>query len=290
GVNHMVEQGRRRRPGEQNEDQRIVELREETTQRAASSGFGKRVRAVAEQRGGGLGARKAARGGIERLQNILDGEGMPDAIAACALRCAVFGTFDFTPLLRSHRKNAYTPTRGASKWRTGRATPAKTLARRPATIDGDRLPSRECGAFAAQPEHGAGNLLRSPEATDGRAGFHRLMTFVAVSDETLQHRRHDRAGADRLHGNAPPGIVVHRRLGETHDAVLGGNISGHRRDPPQSRDRGAVDDRAAALAQHLPYLVDHALPDAGEVYRQQAVPILRGAFGGFAGLAFDPGI
>src|SRR5690606_26415940 len=98
------------------------------------------------------------------------------------------------------------------------------------------LPSRECGAFAAQPEHGAGNLLRSPEATDGLAGFHRLMTFVAVSHETLQHRRHDRAGADRIHANAPPGIVERRRLGETHDAVLGGNISGHRRDPPQSRE------------------------------------------------------
>ena len=62
--------------------------------------------------------------------------------------------------------------------------------------------------------------------------------------------------------------------------MLGGVVGGAAGEADEAAERGAVDDRAAALRAHLAQLVLHAGPDAAQVDRVDAVEAVGGLVGG----------
>src|SRR4051812_18155705 len=76
------------------------------------------------------------------------------------------------------------------------------------------------------------------------------------------------------------GILQGGRPRQADHAVLGGDVGADPGVAGQRADRRVVDDRAAALALHLPQLVLHAAPHATQVDPDNAVPFLAGAVGG----------
>ena len=72
--------------------------------------------------------------------------------------------------------------------------------------------------------------------------------------------------------------------------MLGGVVGGAAGVADEAAERGAVDDRAAALGAHLAQLVLHAGPDAAQVDRADAVEGLGRLVGGVGQREHDAGV
>ncbi len=129
----------------------------------------------------------------------------------------------------------------------------------------------EACAWAAQPEHGSGDLVAPSKPTDRlvRDGLRDVQ--LAPGDHVGDHRRLDGAGAHRVNADAAWGVLERGALREAEDAVLGGVVGGATGVSDQAAERGAVDDRATALLAHHAKLVLHTRPDTAEIDAVDAV-------------------
>ena len=112
----------------------------------------------------------------------------------------------------------------------------------------------------------------------------------AVGDHVGDHRGGDGARADGVDPDAAGRVLEGGAAGQADHAVLGGVVGRPAGDADQPAERGAVDDRAAALAAHLGQFVFHAGPHAAQVDRVDPVEHLGGFVGGVARRDLDAGV
>jgi hypothetical protein len=72
----------------------------------------------------------------------------------------------------------------------------------------------------------------------------------------------------------PRGVFESRGLGQAEDPVLRRVIGSQARIAYDAAERRAIDDRAAAIAEHLPELMLHAVPHAAKIDRDHPVPLI----------------
>src|SRR5438094_2881791 len=99
-------------------------------------------------------------------------------------------------------------------------------------------------------------------------------------DDIAGDLRVDQAGIDRAHSDSVPDVFQSCGPRQADNAVLGRDVGTDTGIAGQGADRRVVDDRAAALAFHLPQFVLHAAPHAAQVDPDHAVPVVTGAVGG----------
>jgi hypothetical protein len=86
------------------------------------------------------------------------------------------------------------------------------------------------------------------------------------------------------------GVLEGGALGQAEHAVFGGVEGGAAGEPDEAAERGAVDDRAAALLAHLSQLVLDARPDAAEVDRIDVLEVVGRLVCGVTRRDHDPGV
>src|ERR1700761_2444909 len=112
----------------------------------------------------------------------------------------------------------------------------------------------------AKPQHGRGDLLRPARATDGNMLRYVGVSLLVPADDIAGDLRVDQPGADRVHSDAVFDVFQSGRPGQADNAVFGRDVGTDTRVAGQRADRCVIDDRAAALAFHLPQFVLHATP------------------------------
>ena len=162
---------------------------------------------------------------------------------------------------------------------------AANLHHRHPAIDGEGVADHVARAGAAEPEHGRGDLLGPARAADGDVLRDLGVRLLVPADDVAGDLRVDQAGIDRVHADAVLDVFQAGRPRQADHAVLRGDVGADAGIAGQRTDRRVVDDRAAALAFHLPQFVLHAAPHAAQVDPDDAVPFLAGAVGGRG----DPG-
>nr|GEU28230.1 hypothetical protein [Tanacetum cinerariifolium] len=113
-----------------------------------------------------------------------------------------------------------------------------------------------------------------------------LVRFAETAERVLGHQRRaglvrhaphgwrvDVAGAHGIDADAARGIFQRRSLGQSHHAVLGGDIGAVLARGHLAQDGRHVDDGAAACGQHGWQLVAHAVEHAGQVDADDLVPV-----------------
>src|SRR5690606_10626316 len=117
-----------------------------------------------------------------------------------------------------------------------------------AAIDRKRLAVHVARCVAAEKHDCGGDLVF------GAVAIERDGVVVAGADggrvHLLRHRGVDRAGGNRVHADARIAELGGLLAREVHERRLARAVGHSQRARPQARDRGDVDDRAAARAQH----------------------------------------
>ena len=147
-------------------------------------------------------------------------------------------------------------------------------------VDGEGVADHVARPRTAKPQHGRGDLLGPARAADGNVLRDLVVRLLVPADDIAGDLRIDQAGIDRVHADAVLDVFQSGRPRQADHAVLGGDVGADAGVAGQRADRGVVDDRAAALAFHLPQFVLHAAPHAAQVDPDHAVPVFAGAVGG----------
>src|SRR3546814_12858420 len=132
--------------------------------------------------------------------------------------------------------------------RGGTLFPYWTLFRSPsgrgeATVDRQTDADHEARVRAAKPQHRVGDLRGPGEAAEELL-FHDLGHCVSLTVEHVgDHRRVDRAGADRVEADAARCIFDTRALGHAEHGVLGAVIGRALREANETAERRTVEDR-----------------------------------------------
>jgi hypothetical protein len=101
-----------------------------------------------------------------------------------------------------------------------------------------------------------------------------IANFVLAFDQLQEHRRLGRAGRDDVDADAAMADLCRGCTGDADDTVLRTNIFDHVGKAGDARNRRGVDDRAAAVVEHVADLVLHAQEHAGHVNRNAALPLI----------------
>ena len=94
----------------------------------------------------------------------------------------------------------------------------------------------------------------------------------------LRHRGLDRAGRDAVDADAERGQFDRELFGQMRQPGLAGAVGRAQRRGAHRRDRGDVDDRAAAMFAHQGHGGLGAQERPGEIDREHPAPVLVGGF------------
>src|SRR5438876_6150699 len=142
-------------------------------------------------------------------------------------------------------------------------------------IDSERVTDHEAFSRAAKPKNCSGDLLRPTKPPDRLISQH-----VFYGDRFLGHhvRNHWRLDGSRAHcidANPSGGILERSTPGQPDHSMLGCMVYCSAREADQAANGRAVDDGTASLLTHLAQLVLHAVPDAAEIDRVNAINLRR---------------
>jgi len=94
------------------------------------------------------------------------------------------------------------------------------------TVDDDVLAGSEGCSGRTEPEHGAGDLLRHPDAADrGLRRDRSLYIGLPFAESPIEHFGLDRAGRDTIDADALFGEFQRSRLGKADHGELAGDIT-----------------------------------------------------------------
>ena len=129
-------------------------------------------------------------------------------------------------------------------------------------------------ALAAQEEDHFRQFLFQAVAVE------RHVVVIVLADlrrvHRLRHRGIDRTGRDRVDADVQRSKLGRLLLGQVREAGLAGAVGGAQRRGAQARDRGDVDDGAAAAVAHQRRRGLRAQKRSGEIDRQHARPVFVG--------------
>src|SRR6266478_6944539 len=157
---------------------------------------------------------------------------------------------------------------------------AHPSAYRVAAIHCECVTDDEACARATKPKNGGGNLLWPTQSPNGYVLHHLFHGFCFTGQHAFDHRRLNDTRTYSVDTDAPRGIFERSALREPKHTVLGGVIHSPTGDAHETTTRRVADDRAAPLLAHLAQLVFHAVPNAAEIDRVDAVEFFATRIGG----------
>src|SRR5438094_2761285 len=141
-----------------------------------------------------------------------------------------------------------------------------------AAVNGHNLTGDVGGGVRQQERDHAGHVVRLSEPPEGNAAGHR---FPRLRRHGRGHVRLDEAGGHGIDGDRTRGHLPGHRLREADEARLARGVVGLARVAGEPHDRRHVHDAAVALLDHGPQRGPRAEEGAGQVGRQDRVPLLR---------------
>src|SRR5438093_10607945 len=162
-----------------------------------------------------------------------------------------------------------------------------SLLRGVTAIHREGLAGDERGTLGAEPDDGARDLSRLPDASDGMGRYQHLLYFRRGREPT-KHWCLDRCGSDGIHSNVVLGVFERDGLRQPDDGVLAGGVDRCLRKADQSCDGGIVDDCAAAGLQHRWNLVLQRQPHALDVNVHDLIVSVFGLIGQRSQRLLDP--
>jgi len=134
------------------------------------------------------------------------------------------------------------------------------------TVDDDVLAGSEGCSGRTEPEHGAGDLLRHPDAADrGLRRDRSLYIGLPFAESPIEHFGLDRAGRDTIDADALFGEFQRSRLGKADHGELAGDIDRRPRQADMAAGGGGIDDRTTTRPKDGRDLVLHGEQYAADV-------------------------
>src|SRR2546430_11695172 len=150
-------------------------------------------------------------------------------------------------------------------------------------IDSERVTDHEACARAAQPKNGSGDLLRPTKPPNRLVSHHVFHGDRFLGHHVRNHWRLDGSRAHCIDANSSGGILERSTPGQPDHSMLGCMVYCSAREADQATNGRAVDDGTASLLTHLAQLVLHAVPDAAEIDRVNAIKFFAAGISGFNG-------
>src|SRR5262245_1792831 len=141
-------------------------------------------------------------------------------------------------------------------------------------VDGDRLSRDQLTRIGYEPMHGAEQIRRRQISRDRLArpdGIERLVRFLG--EEFARSLGQHRARCDGIDANVVAAELAGKTASEPDHGSLGRGVVQAVRHPVGGRERGHVDDAAAAGLSQGRHHGLAAVPDAFDVHRHRSVPI-----------------
>src|SRR5712692_3505151 len=145
--------------------------------------------------------------------------------------------------------------------------------RGPSAVDDKRRAGGERRVVTGEEQRHLRDLLGLADAVETRDSLHRGAGRLAAAHPP-HHGRVDRARADCVDADVVAAVFERGDAGQRDHAGLGGAVSGRAFEADQSRDARGVDNRAAAVFDHVRQRVLHPQKDAAQVDRDYAVEVL----------------
>ena len=120
------------------------------------------------------------------------------------------------------------------------------------------------------------DLLRLAPTAKRNYGQNCCLSVRRKRPNPIGQRRVDKPWSHGIHSDSLHCILQGCRLSETRHSVLTGNASYRTSSADEANGRAIIHDRASAALQHLGNLIFHTEPNACQVDRHNAVPILFG--------------
>jgi hypothetical protein len=140
----------------------------------------------------------------------------------------------------------------------------------------------------AQPRDCLADFRGLAETPQRAATRETLLGLGPLAEQPIHHRSTNGTWAYGVDADAMLAVFDRGCARQSRDAMLRRHVGRHPADSGQSRARRRIDDRAAlALLEHLRELGLHAQPNAGQVDRQDAVPVVALALVSEAASALD---